>query len=190
MNIAAESSPSSRRPPYCPRACGLLMVILFLHTSTEAFLALTNPTRSGGVVRQRWAEKEVTYVIDQTGSDDIPAATSAAILRESFAVWSDVDGSSLRLIDGGTTNGIPPVSTDGRNLVIFDETGAWLDPPPGTGVIAVTRLESNFDGTIKEPILLPARLQNVFLNGSTDYLTNNLHLQFISLRRWYRITID
>ena len=173
MNIAAGSPPISRRPLYCLRTCRLLLiVILFLHTATEAFLALTYPTRSGGVVRQRWAEKEVTYVIDRTGSDDMPAATSAAILRESFAVWSDVDGSSLRLIDGGTTNDIAPVSTDGRNLVIFDETGAWLNPPPGTGVIAVTRLESNFDGTITDADIIFNGRDFTFTNGVSGTAIN------------------
>jgi len=146
----------SRAPLNVRKALGLgragwvLMVILCLSTATEAFLAQTYRTRSGDVVRQRWSRGEVTFVIDETGSDNMAAATTISILRDSFNVWADVSSASLSLVDDGLSNTLSPSSSDRRNLIIFDERGEWLDPPPGSGVIAVTRIESNSTGLITD----------------------------------------
>ncbi len=152
----------------------VLMMIFGLHTAADAFLAQTYRTRSGGVVRQRWTSDDVTYLIDETGSDDMPAATAISILQESFEVWTEVNSSSLRLIDGGISSGSSPVSSDRRNLVIFDELGTWLDPPPGSGVIAVTRIESNSDGSITDA--------DIIFNGRDFAFTSGVGGRAINLK--------
>ena len=49
----------------------------------------------------------------------------------------------MDFVDQGTTHSVP-TRRDGRNLIYFDETGRYLDAPPGTGVIAITRIQSHF----------------------------------------------
>ena len=46
-------------------------------------------------------------------------------------------------VDQDTTRSVPR-QRDGRNLIYFDETGSYLDAPPETGVIAITRIRSHF----------------------------------------------
>ena len=66
------------------------------------------------------------------------------MIRESFQIWSDVATARVDFVDQGTTDSSVPRQRDGRNLIYFDETGRYLDAPPETGVIAVTRIRSHF----------------------------------------------
>ena len=144
------AGPGQARVRAAAFALSTLALLACCTSVAEAFLVQTYQTRFGRAVRQSWATDEVPYLIDARGSDDMPPSTAARALRESFAVWEAVDTAALRFTDGGTSDGRSPTSADRRNLVIFDESGAWLDPPPGSGVIAVTRIESNGDGAITD----------------------------------------
>jgi YVTN family beta-propeller protein len=127
-----------------PRALLLLALLLSWPGSGRAFLIQT-VAGSRGPVEQRWpqADRGVPFLLDQAGSDDLPRDTTHQILRASFRAWERVPRSSIRFLDQGVTSALDPDQEDRRNLVIFDETGAWLGAPPGTGIIAITRTRSD-----------------------------------------------
>lgn len=116
---------------------------LALAAPASAFLVQTFESQPGVVVQQRWAVDEVPFTIDAAGSDDLAADEAAQILRESFAVWEAVATARIRFVDQGLSSGRLPSRRDRRNLVVFDETGEWLQAPASSGIVALTRIESN-----------------------------------------------
>lgn len=150
----------------------VMVMVMCLNTVADAFLVQTYQTRSNRIVRKHWPADEVNYLIDDTGSDDMSASTAIEILRESFKIWEDVESASLQLIDGGLSSSLPPVSTDGRNVVIFDEDGTWLDVPTGSGVIAVTRIESNSAGSITDADIIFNGRDFEFTSGTSGRAVN------------------
>lgn len=116
---------------------------VLLAAPAAAFLVQSSQSGSNPVVRVSWMIDEVSYLIDASGSADLGADETARILRQSFAVWNDVSGSRLRLIDAGISTNRSASRRDRRNLVIFDETGDVLGAPSGSGIIAVTRINSD-----------------------------------------------
>jgi hypothetical protein len=91
-----------------------------------------------------WKNPEkINFSLDRAGSDDLPAETAHRLLRESFAAWEAVPGSRVGFADQGLADLDAPSGDDRVNLVIFDETGEWLQAPRGAGIIALTRLNSN-----------------------------------------------
>ncbi len=112
-------------------------------TPASAFLVQSTQSGNGPVVMASWGEDDVPFRIDAAGSADLGAAQTAAILRQSFTVWENVEGSRLRFIDEGLSSGRDASRRDRRNLLIFDETGATLGAPDGSGIIAVTRINSD-----------------------------------------------
>ena len=150
----------------------VMVMVMCLNTVADAFLVQTYQTRSNRIVRKLWPADEVNYLIDDTGSDDMSASTAIQILRESFKIWEDVESASVQLIDGGLSSSLPPVSTDGRNVVIFDEDGTWLDVPTGSGVIAVTRIESNSAGSITDADIIFNGRDFEFTSGTSGRAVN------------------
>jgi len=116
---------------------------VLLAAPAAAFLVQSSQSGSDPVVQASWVIDEVSYLIDASGSADLGADETARILRQSFAVWNDVAGSRLRLIDAGISTNRKASLRDRRNLVIFDETGDVLGAPAGSGIIAVTRINSD-----------------------------------------------
>ncbi len=123
--------------------CRWVVALLLTASPASAFLVQSTQSGNGPVVQVSWAGDEIPYRIDAVGSDDLGAARTAQILRESFAVWEDVEGSRLRFRDEGSSTGLEASRRDRRNLLIFDETGDVLDAPAGSGIIAVTRMNSD-----------------------------------------------
>ncbi|MCH8335919.1 MAG: hypothetical protein IIC61_08530, partial [Proteobacteria bacterium] len=119
--------------------CRWIVALLLAAAPAAAFLVQSTQSGNGPVVQITWADDEIPYRIDAAGSDDLGAARSARILRESFAVWQAVEGSRLRFRDEGSSSGRAASRRDRRNLLIFDETGDVLHAPAGSGIIAVTR---------------------------------------------------
>lgn len=108
-----------------------------------AFLVQSSESQPGVVVQQSWPDDVVPYTIDASGSDDLSAEETVRILRESFAAWEEVPTARIRFFDRGLSTRRAPSRRDSRNLVIFDETGSWLEAPSSTGIIALTRIQSN-----------------------------------------------
>ena len=123
--------------------CRWIVALLLAAAPAAAFLVQSTQSGNGPVVQITWADDEIPYRIDAAGSDDLGAARSARILRESFAVWQAVEGSRLRFRDEGSSSGRAASRRDRRNLLIFDETGDVLHAPAGSGIIAVTRINSD-----------------------------------------------
>ncbi|MDA0334781.1 MAG: beta-propeller fold lactonase family protein [bacterium] len=119
------------------------LLCLLMAAPAAAFLVQSTQAGSGPVVQVSWRVDEVSYVLDAAGSADLGAAETARILRQSFAVWNDVAGSRLTLRDAGISTGRSASRRDRRNLVLFDETGDILAAPAGSGIIAVTRINSD-----------------------------------------------
>ncbi len=124
--------------------CRWILAWLSLATApVAAFVVQSTQSASGHVIQVSWAEDDVPFQIDAAGSADLGAARTSRILRQSFAVWQAVEGSYLRFVDEGISTGRPASRRDRRNLLIFDETGDVLNAPPGSGIIAVTRINSD-----------------------------------------------
>ena len=123
----------------------LLLSGLLSATPSHSFLIQTFESRFGHQVQQTWRHPDrIPFVLHAAGSDDLSPAQTHALIRESFQVWSDVATARVDFVDQGTTDSSVPRPRDGRNLIYFDETGRYLDAPPATGVIALTRIQSHF----------------------------------------------
>ena len=127
------------------RTSGLLLGSLLVAMPSHGFLIQTVESRFGHQVQQTWRHPDrIPFALHAAGSDDLSPAHLFALIRESFQVWSDVPTARVDFVDQGTTQSSVPTQRDGRNLIYFDETGRYLDAPPETGVIAVTRIRSHF----------------------------------------------
>ena len=141
----ADRTPVSQRPPIgrsssvsCLRLVALMLVVV--PTTSRAFVVETAEGPSGPV-QLAWRNPErIPFALHRSGSDDMPADTTFRLLRESFAVWDAVPSARLGFIDRGLSSSRGPTDTDRQNLLFFDETNAFLNAPPNSGVIALTRL--------------------------------------------------
>ena len=126
------------------RTSGLLLGGLLVAMPSHGFLIQTVESRFGHQVQQTWRHPDrIPFALHAAGSDDLSPAQTHALIRESFQVWRDVGTARVDFVDQDTTRSVP-AQRDGRNLIYFDETGRYLDAPPETGVIAVTRIRSHF----------------------------------------------
>ncbi len=132
------------------RISELLLCSLLVATPGYGFVIQTFESPSRRPVQQAWSHADrISYVLHATGSDDLSPAQTHKLIRQSFQVWEDVASSQVRFIDQGETKTRVPSQRDQRNLIYFDETGSYLNAPQGTGVIAVTRINSHsFTGEI------------------------------------------
>ncbi len=125
------------------RLWALLALCCSLAQPSAAFLIQTFQGDSGPV-QQVWRTPErIPFVLFSAGSDDMPPEEAHRLLRESFQIWEDVPGSRVAFSDLGETSARTPSRRDRRNLVYFDETNAFLQVPQGSGIIAVTRINSD-----------------------------------------------
>ena len=118
------------------------LVVCTLCAPSAAFLIQTYDGDDGPVTL-KWRSDTIRYVLNATGSDDMQPAAAFGIIREAFATWSRVPTSRLEFQDDGVDAGATANRRDRRNVVIFDETGRTLSAPAGSGIIAVTRLNSD-----------------------------------------------
>ncbi|HNC58766.1 MAG TPA: matrixin family metalloprotease [Leptospiraceae bacterium] len=106
-----------------------------LNTSISNFTFL-NPN-----FPMRWFEPDtnqsVVFKVNPTG---MPNGFSITNLNSSFAAWSTVQGSSLRVINGGNTSGCGLLTLDGENTVSFNNCDNYnpFSPPAGgcSGILA------------------------------------------------------
>jgi len=127
------------------RTSSLLLGGLLVAMPSHGFLIQTFESRFGNQVQQTWSRPDrISFVLHAAGSDDLSPAQTHALIRESFQVWSGVTTARVEFVDQGTTQNSVPTQRDRRNLIYFDETGRYLNAPPETGVIAITRIQSHF----------------------------------------------
>ena len=126
------------------RTSGLLLGVLLGAMPSHGFLIQTVESPLGHQVQQTWRRPDrIPFALHAAGSDDLSPTLTHALIRESFQVWSDVPTARVDFVDQGTTQSSVPTQRDRRNLIYFDETGRYLDAPPETGVIALTRIRSH-----------------------------------------------
>ena len=128
----------------CKRIVAAWALALALFAPASAFLIQTSDGPLGPV-QQSWRRVElgIAFVVHSTGSDDLGNDETHRIIRESFQVWEEVPTSSIHFVDQGLTDALRPRREDRRNLIFFDERGIYIDAPPGSGVIAITRTNTN-----------------------------------------------
>ena len=127
------------------RISGLLLGGLLAAMPSYGFLIQTFESPFGHQVQQTWRHPDrIPFVLHAAGSDDLSPTLTHALIRDSFQIWSDVATARVDFVDQGTTQSSVPTQRDRRNLIYFDETGRYLDAPPETGIIAVTRIRSHF----------------------------------------------
>ena len=144
------------------RISGLLLGGLLAAMPSYGFLIQTFESPFGHQVQQTWRHPDrIPFVLHAAGSDDLSPTLTHALIRDSFQIWSDVATARVDFVDQGTTQSSVPTQRDRRNLIYFDETGRYLDAPPETGIIAVTRIRSHL-----RPATSPTRTSS--LTGATS----------------------
>lgn len=157
-------------------------LVLFFSTSVWAFLIQTYDS-SLGPVQQSWRriESGIPFIIHDAGSDDLGKQETYRIIRESFAIWGQVSTSAVHFTDQGLTSTLVPSRGDRNNLIFFDERGTYLDAPPGSGVIAVTRINTNtITGQITDADIVFNGRGFRFDNGASQS-SNNVDLKDVAV---------
>ncbi len=129
----------------------LFQILFALFSSVPIVAFVIQLEEFGGrIVPIHWTSGEVSsgvpFIVDVDGFPFSEEATER-IVRESFETWSEVETSRVTFSDGGRGQ-FRVSSTDRRNVIFFDQTGRDVGAPPGSGVIAVTRLNWNSSGEI------------------------------------------
>ncbi len=119
---------------------------------------------SGGrIVTIRWPRSEaregLSFWVD---AQSFPFTQSdiLRIARNSFGAWKDVSTADVQFEERGTGD-FRASSTDRRNVVLYDATGADLNAPSDAGVIAFTRINWNALGEIQDA--------DIVFNGSGNF---------------------
>ena len=119
------------------------LFLLILSSSVNAFLIQTFRNEYDEIVQQKWHNtKYISITIDNAGSDNIEQEQTFKIIKESFRVWEDISTSDLYFKFTENSSNKKPSQNDRVNLVFFDETNEYLQAPEGSGVIAITRINS------------------------------------------------
>ena len=113
-------------------------------TATSSFIQ--NFTLINNYAPPRWFEPDagqpVVFKINTAGAYNHPGIQNiVADIEAAFAAWSNVPNSSLRLVNGGLTNGCGLTSLDGENTVSFNNCDNYsaFNPPAGwtcSGILA------------------------------------------------------
>ena len=116
----------------------------------EAFVIQTYQGRRV-TYQVKWANSQsIPVMLNEAGTPDLPNDAVFRILRESFAVWEAVPTAVASFNDMGLSSR-DPNPRDGINVIAFDQDNGWLDLPPGSGVIAVTLMETDpFSRTVTD----------------------------------------
>ena len=104
-----------------------------------------------------WSDPgNVSVVIQEAGSDDIPDGSHATALRNAIDAWNDVAGSSARLVEN--TSPVQQARTDwgssSIHLLLFDEDNSSGYFPSGSGTVAVTPIWFYSGGAISDADVL------------------------------------
>lgn len=139
----------------------MFFIIFFLFSSSVlGFVIQIDENSYGQIVKIRWPESQaregVTFRVD-TNSFPFPESDVVRIVQNSFKAWELVDISFIVFKNQGTGN-FRATTTDKRNVILYDKTGREIGSPPGTGVIAATRVNWNDRGEmIDADIILNGR---------------------------------
>jgi len=130
----------------------LLALFLLLPRQAEGFVPQMDRNSRGTIVSVRWAASRARVGVDfwlDTNSFPFPAGDVVRVANESFQVWEGVETAFISFRNRGSGQ-FDADWTDETNVVRYDATGAEMDLPRGTGVIAFTRLNWNSSGEITD----------------------------------------
>ena len=175
----------------------MFFIIFFLFSSSVlGFVIQIDENSYGQIVKIRWPESQaregVTFRVD-TNSFPFPESDVVRIVQNSFKAWELVDISFIVFKNQGTGN-FRATTTDKRNVILYDKTGREIGSPPGTGVIAATRVNWNDRGEmIDADIILNGRDFQFSVDPIStprgkvdlqDVLRHVVQLQDLLLSRW------
>jgi YVTN family beta-propeller protein len=110
----------------------------------------TDRNTLGRIVQISWpsarAQSGISFSLN-VGSFPFAGADVVRIVQRGFNGWQNVSSAFIAFDYQGTTT-IPASTTDRRNVIVYDETGRTVGAPPGSGVIAITRVNWNDAGQI------------------------------------------
>lgn len=174
--MAAETRASLGKRCWLP-----LLFLAIFPIAARGFLIQTFEGAFGRV-QQTWKDPQnIPFLLHSAGSADLTPEQTYQVLRESFQVWENVPTASVGFVDQGLTDTRVPSQRDRRNLVYFDETGAYLQAPRNAGVIAVTRISSNdFTGEILDADLIFNGRDFTFTT-SPSARGNNIYLEDVAV---------
>ena len=132
--------------------CVLLFAILFFSQSAAGYVLQTIEDFRRQLTTVHWTDSQIRAGIPfliHVDSFPFAEADMLRIVRESFLAWEEVETAAISFREQGTGR-FRSASQDGRNMVVYDATGSQIGVPPGSGVIAVTRVNWNNQGEITD----------------------------------------
>jgi hypothetical protein len=132
---------SDMRPVYrCPRrgattaialAACLLPALLPVRTASATWDATPAP-RFSIASFERWFEPDdgevIPFLVDARGDAGLGFAASRRAAQSALAAWSDIDASTVRLVDAGTTTDLAR-TCPGPSKILFGDPDGILPPP-------------------------------------------------------------
>ncbi|MCZ6632112.1 MAG: beta-propeller fold lactonase family protein [bacterium] len=116
--------------------------IFLIALSAEGYVIQMDRNSQGRIVTIQWpsgsARQGIPFVVNSS-SFPFPENDVLRIVRKAFGDWDAVASSYLKFEDRGTGQ-FRPSNTDRQNVVFYDNSGRLIGAPPGTGVIAITRV--------------------------------------------------
>lgn len=125
-----------------------------LALAAVAHVRLINPNNGAELY---WSNpSNVSIVINDAGSEDVPDASDEVAMRNAIDAWNDIAGSTVRLVED--TSPTQQARTDWQSsslhLLIFDETNSSGYFPSGSGTVALTPIWFFGNGVISDADVL------------------------------------
>ena len=158
--------------------------LLLIALSAEGYVIQMDRNAQGRIVTIQWpsgsARQGVPFVVNPS-SFPFPEDDVLRIVRKSFGDWGAVASSYFKLEDRGTGQ-FRPSNTDQQNVIFYDDSGRLIGAPPGTGVIAITRVNWDDRGDMTDAdIIFNGRdfqfsvAENTTLRGRVDLQDVMIH---------------
>ena len=131
----------------------VLLTVLALLLCTQA-AAFSISLQSGEEIR--WATPQISYELQQDGSDDLSDGSDLGAVRSAVKSWNNVTCSALELIEAGQGESTDTIVTtgelDGVNRLTWIEDQRW---PYGSLVLGAATPIYDADGIIVEVVTSP-----------------------------------
>lgn len=112
-----------------------------------------------------WDRVPVSYVINSSGSDDVPDLSDTAAVRLAFQTWERLPESSIAFVEDTTADARRrDFNAQDIHLVVWDEDASSGLFSPGSGIVALTpMLASTSDGRVFDA--------DIIFNGALPFST-------------------
>lgn len=148
------------------RTIQIIILVLFFTTTSSAYVIQQYRNSIGDILFLQWSALYAQVGIRlHLNKSSFPFSQSETqrVFEQSIAAWNGVSTADATLNDVPAT--FLPTSGDSRNVIYYDATGDFLNLPPNTGVIALTRLKWTALGVLTDA--------DIIFNGrDLDFTTN------------------